>query len=219
MNIALYGATGKSGTDLLTELLSRGHKVTAIVRDPAKLPARPGLPAEPELKVKQGTLDSAEAITSALGTTPYDAVVSAYGPPATPDGVREVVSVTQHFIEAFPKTAAKRFLYTGGAGSLFVAPGVTLIASGYLPAEWLGIAIAHADALDLLKQSTINWTCFSPAGFFEPGPRTGKFRIGKDDLITDAQGNSKISYADGAIAIVDEFETPHYERARFTAAY
>jgi putative NADH-flavin reductase len=213
MNIALYAATGHAGHSILTELLSRGHHVTAIVRDPAKLNP------QPNLTIQQGTVDSAADIARILAATPYDAIVSAYGPPATREGVRELIPVTQNFIDAIGQTKSKRFLFVGGAGSLFVAPGITLIASGYLPEAYKDIAIAHADALELIRKSDIDWTCYSPAGFIEPGPRTGKFRVAKDDLIVDGQGNSKISFDDAAIAIVDELETPHYHRARFTAAY
>jgi putative NADH-flavin reductase len=216
MNIVLYGATGKSGPSILKELLSRGHKVTAVVRTPSKLEA------QPNLTIKQGTVDSAAEIAAAIKGA--DAVVSAYGPVLTEDGVRELIPVTQHFIDAMKQVAAsgdpaRRFLYVGGAGSLFVAPGVTLEASGHLPPEWMPIVRAHADTLALIKKSDINWTSFSPAAFFEPGPRTGKFRIGKDDLISDAQGNSKISFADYAIALVDELEKPQHERQRFTIGY
>ena len=216
MNIALYGATGKSGSAILAELLSRGHKVTAITRHPDKLTP------QSNLTIKQGTADSAAEIAAAIPG--HDAVVSAYAPPLTPEGVRELLPVTQHFIDAVKQTGGPsgkpvRFIYVGGAASLFVAPGLTLLASGHLPPEWLPIAQAHADALELIKKSDINWTSFSPAAFFEPGPRTGKFRLGKDDLITDAQGNSKISFADYAIALFDELEKPQHERQRFTIGY
>ena len=214
MNIALYGATGKSGSRILTELLSRGHHVTAIVRGPAKLAP------QPNLTIKQGTTDSAAAISFAIAGTPFDAVVSAYAPPLTPEGVRELIPVTQHFIDAIGQSAkSTRFVYVGGAASLFVAPGLTLLASGHLPAEWLPIATAHADALELIKQSDINWTSFSPAAFFEPGQRTGKFRLGKDNLIADDQHNSRISMEDYAIALVDELERPQFQRQRFTIGY
>ena len=217
MHIALYGATGKSGSRILTELLSRGHQVTAIVRDPAKLAP------QPNLTIQQGTTTSAAEIASAITGTPFDAVVSAYAPPLTPEGVRELIPVTQHFIDAIAQAGASgkapRFLYVGGAASLFVAPGVTLLASGHLPAEWLPIAQAHADALALIRNSSINWTSFSPAAFFEPGQRTGKFRLGKDDLIADDQHNSRISMEDYAIALVDELEKPLHERERFTIGY
>lgn len=217
MHIALYGATGKSGSRILTELLSRGHHVTAIVRDPTKLAP------QPNLTIQQGTTSSAAEIASAITGTPFNAVVSAYAPPLTPEGVRELIPVTQHFIDAIKQSAnsgkAPRFLYVGGAASLFVALGVTLLASGHLPAEWLPIATAHNDALNLIKKSDINWTSFSPAAFFEPGQRTVKFRIGKDDLIADADHNSRISMEDYAIALVDELEHPQFQRQRFTIGY
>jgi putative NADH-flavin reductase len=117
------------------------------------------------------------------------------------------------------KAGNPRLIVVGGAASLEVAPGVTLLASGHLPAEWVPIAASHAKALDVLKASDINWTYFSPAGFFEPGERTGKFRLGDNSLIVDSQGQSRISMEDYAIALVDELENPKHERARFTIGY
>ena len=209
MHIALYGATGKSGSRILTELLSRGHQVTAVVRDPAKLAVRPGL------TVVQGDVSSANGI--ALKIKGVDAVISAYGPP--PDDTDQLLPVTEHFIEAAKEAGTPRFLVVGGAGSLEVAPGVTVIDSGHIPAEWLPIAVSHAKVLKLLQKSNINWTYFSPAGFFVPGERTGKFRLGTNQLIANEQGDSRISLEDYAIALVDELETPKHERARFTIGY
>jgi len=209
MHIALYGATGNSGSRILTELLSRGHQVTAVVRDPAKLASRPGL------TVVEGDVSSAEAIASKIADA--DAVVSAYAPP--PDDTDQLLPVTERFISAAQQTGLSRLLIVGGAGSLEVAPGVSLIASGHIPAAWLPIATSHAKVLDLLKQSSISWTYFSPAAFFEPGERTGKFRLGKDALIANEQHESRISLEDYAIALVDELESPKHERARFTIGY
>lgn len=213
MNIALYGATGHAGSRILTELLSRGHQVTAIVRDPAKLVA------QPHLTIKQGDVASASAIAANIRGA--DAVVSAYAPPA--NDTDQLIPVTQNFIEAVEQAGttgkAPRFLYVGGAASLEVAPGVTLLASGHLPAEWQAIAKSHSDALALIKKSDINWTSFSPAAFFEPGQRTGKFRLGNDQLISDSDGNSRISMEDYAIALVNELEKPQHERQRFTIGY
>jgi putative NADH-flavin reductase len=209
MHIALYGATGASGSRILAELLSRGHRVTAIVRNPAKLPAQPGL------TVAQGDVSSADAIAGKIKGT--DAVVSAYAPPA--DDTDQLVAVTELFIKAVEQSGVPRLLVVGGAGSLEVAPGVTVIDSGHLPAQWLPIAISHAKTLDLLKKSDINWTYFSPAAFFVPGERTGKFRLGTDQLIANEQGDSRISLEDYAIALVDELETPKHERVRFTIGY
>jgi len=209
MHIALYGATGNSGSRILTELLSRGHKVTAIARDPAKLPAQPGL------TVVRGDVSSAEAIAVKIKGT--DAVVNAYAPPA--DDTDQLLPVTEYFIEAVKKAGVPRLLIVGGAGSLEVAPGVTVIESGHLPAPWMPIAVSHAKALKLLEKSDINWTYFSPAGFFVPGERTGKFRLGTNQLIANEQGDSRISLEDYAIALVDELESPKNERARFTIGY
>jgi putative NADH-flavin reductase len=209
MHIALYGATGKSGSRILTELLSRGHQVTAIVRDSAKLASGPGL------IVVEGDVSSAEAIAAKIGGV--DAAVSAYAPP--PDDTDQLLPVTERFIEAAQQSGVPRLLIVGGAGSLEVAPGVSLIASGHVPEAWLPIATSHANVLDLLKQSSINWTYFSPAAFFEPGERTGKFRLGKDALIANEQNDSRISMEDYAIALVDELESPKHERERFTIGY
>jgi hypothetical protein len=209
MHIALYGATGASGSRILAELLSRNHQVTAIVRNPARLPAQPGL------AVAEGDVSSADAIAEKIKGT--DAVVSAYAPPA--DDTDQLVSATEQLITAVRQSRVPRLLVVGGAGSLEVAPGVTVIDSGHLPAQWLPIAISHAKTLDLLKKSDINWTYFSPAAFFVPGERTGKFRLGTNQLIADEQGDSRISLEDYAIALVDELETPKHERSRFTIGY
>jgi uncharacterized protein len=209
MQIALYGATGKAGGRILNELLARGHSVMAIVRDPAKLAARPGL------TVVQGDLDSADAIAAKIRGV--DVVVSAYAPPV--DDTDQLLPVTEHIIEAVTETGVPRFLIVGGAGSLEVAPGVTGIDSGYIPAEWLPIAVSHAKVLKLVQSSEFNWTYFSPAGFLVPGERTGKFRLGTNRLIVDDRGDSRISLEDYAVALVDELEKPQFERRRFTIGY
>jgi uncharacterized protein len=209
MHIVLYGATGHAGSRILTELLSRGHQVTAITRDLAKLAP------QPNLTIKQGNVDSASAIAARFKGA--DAVVSAYAPPQ--DDTDQLIPVTQNFIEAVKQAHVPRFIYVGGAASLEVAPGITMLDSGHLPAEWQAIAKSHSDALALIRKSDINWTSFSPAAFFAPGQRTSKFRLGKDQLITDAQGNSKVSMEDYAIALVDELEKPQHERQRFTIGY
>ncbi len=209
MRMALYGASGKAGSRILTELLNRGHQVTAVTRAPSKLAPQPGLIAV------QGDVSSADAIASKING--FDAVVDSYGPPA--DNTDELIAVTQNFVDAVGLAGVPRLIVVGGAGSLEVAPGVTVISSGHIPAPWLPIAVSHEKALDLLKKSDINWTYFSPAGFFDPGERTGKFRLGKDQLIVGTDGVSRISLEDYAIALVDELEHPQNERARFTIGY
>ena len=208
MNVVLYGATGKSGIRILTELLARNHTVTAVARNPVGLPAN--------VKTVKDDLSDVNKIASLISGS--DAVISAYAPP--PDDTDQLLGVTERLIEAVRKAGKNiRLIVVGGAGSLEVAPGVTVLKSGHIPSEWVPIATSHQKALELLKQSDINWTCFSPAGFFEPGKRTGKFRLDTDKLVADAQGNSRISMEDYAIALVDELEKPAHERARFTIGY
>jgi putative NADH-flavin reductase len=147
-----------------------------------------------------------------------DAVVSAYAPP--PDNTDALLDVTKRQIEAVKKAGGKaRLIVVGGAGLLEVAPGVTLIKSGYLPAEYLPIATSHENALGILRGSDINWTYLSPAAYFVQGERTGKFRLGTKELVADAKNDSRISFQDYAIALVDEIEKPQHERGSFSVGY
>ncbi len=217
MKIVLYGATGKAGSRILTELLSRGHEVIAVVRHPRKLPPAAGL------TVQHGDLSSVDAIAKAIDGA--QAVVSAYGPP--PDRPEELIEVTKREIGAVQRVSehasspehAPRLVVVGGAGSLLVAPGVTLVSAPDFPAAWKPIALAHEEALKLLRASSIDWTYLSPSAFFEPGERTGNFRLGQDDLLTAADGKSHISMEDYAIALADELEQPQRRRQRFTVGY
>jgi putative NADH-flavin reductase len=146
-----------------------------------------------------------------------DVVVSAYGPP--PGDTDALLGVTERQIQAVRKAGNPRLIVVGGAGLLEVAPGVSLIASGHLPADYLPIAISHQKALALLKNSDVNWTYFSPAAYFIPGQRTGKFRLGTTNLVTDEKGDSRISFEDYAIALVDEIEKPAHERGQLSIGY
>lgn len=210
MKVALYGATGKSGSRILKELVSRGHRVTAIARDPAKLP-EPG----PDVVVKQDDLSDPKQIADAVEGV--DAVISAYAPPQ--DRPDEIVGVTERQVAALSQAANARLIVVGGAGGLNVAPGVTLIDSGHLPEPYLPIAKAHVKALNVLRASTIDWTYLAPAAYFVPGERTGKFRLGKDELIANSAQDSRISMEDYAVALVDELETPQHRRRRFSVGY
>ena len=210
MKVALYGATGNSGSRILKELVSRGHQVIAIVRNPAKLPQ----PA-PGVVIKQDDLSDSKKIAAAINGA--EAVISAYAPPQ--DDVDAIVGVTQRQVEALNHGSKVRLIVVGGAGGLNVAPGVTLIDSGYLPEPVLPIAKAHSKALNVLRASTIDWTYLAPAAYFEPGTRTGKFRLGTDELIANERQESRISMEDYAIALVDELEKPQHRRQRFSIGY
>jgi|HubBroStandDraft_4_1064222.scaffolds.fasta_scaffold05890_1 putative NADH-flavin reductase len=208
MKVAVIGATGNAGSRITAELLKRGHQVRAVVRSRDKISSKNGL--------EVATTDLSDAAQLAGVLKDADAVVSAYRPPV--DDNDQIVGTTKRITEAV-KRNKQRLLVIGGAGGLFVAPGVTAIASGRLPELALPIAKAHEQVRQDLEASGADWTYFAPAGLFEPGEKTGKFRLGKDDLIVDASGNSRISMEDYAIAAVDELERPQHRSERFTIGY
>jgi putative NADH-flavin reductase len=209
MNVVVYGATGNAGSEIVKELLRRGHKVTGVARKVDALTSQAGVTA------KTDDLSNVDAIASIIKGA--DVVVSAYQPP--PDHTDALVDVTKREIEAVKKAGGPRLLVVGGAGQLEVAPGVTLIRSGHLPEAYLPIATSHEKAAEVLKGSDINWTYIAPAAFFVVGERTGKYRTGTNNLVTDDKGESRITYADYAIALVDELEKPKHERALFSVGY
>ena len=209
MNVTLFGATGNAGARILKELLSRGHQVTAIVRDPVKLAPQAGL------NIRKGDLSDEDQVAEAVRGT--EAVISAYGPGVKSPG--ELVGATERLVKGLNQAGVHRLLMVGGAGSLEVAPGVQLVDSGQLPEEWKPIALAHRDALEVLKASDLDWTSVCPAAFFEPGQRTGSYRLGKDNLVANEKGESRISMEDYAIAMVDELEKHAHPRQRFSVGY
>jgi putative NADH-flavin reductase len=209
MNVVLYGATGNAGSRILTELLSRGHHVTAVSRTPAKLQT------VPNVKIVQD--DLADVAKTASVIRGADAVVSSYAPPV--DNTDALVDVTRLQIAAVKAAGGPRLIVVGGAGGLEVAPGLSLIDSGYLPEAWMPIAKSHVKALELLEASDIDWTYFAPAAYFEPGVRTGTFRLGTNELISDDKQESRISMEDYAIALVDELEKPAHRKQRFSIGY
>jgi len=207
MKVVVYGATGNAGSRIVSELKSRGHIIIAVARDTSKVPAG--------IESRQDDLSNVDKIAEVIKRA--DAVVSAYGPPQ--NDTDQLIGVTEREIAAVRKVGRIRLIVVGGAGSLEVAPGVSLLASGHLPEAWVPIATSHANALKLLEGSDINWTYFSPAAFFEPGQRTGKFQLGGRNLVANENGESRISLEDYAIALVDELEKPAHERAQFTIGY
>ncbi|MCJ2074738.1 NAD(P)-dependent oxidoreductase [Methylobacterium sp. E-016] len=202
MNVALIGATGNAGSRILAELTRRGHAVTAIARNADKVAALPGVTA------KTGDVFDPEGLAALLRG--HDAVISS---------VHFTASDPRKLIEAVRASGAQRYLVVGGAGSLEVAPGLKVIDTPDFPAEYKAEAAAGGVFLDLLRGETdLNWTFLSPSAMFVPGERTGRFRLGTDQLLANEQGSS-ISFEDYAIALVDELETPKHSRARFTVGY
>lgn len=216
MKIVVLAATGQAGRTILSELLLRGHQVTAVARTPEKLPE-----SVPSIRDDLSSIDRIAEIISGA-----DAVVSAYGPPK--DDPRffsdvsytdELARVTEREIAAVRKAGVPRLIMVGGAGSLWFSPGVKVLDSDHWPKNLAPIAISHTKAFAALRESGINWTYFSPPMLIAPGVRTGKFRLGDDNIIVDSKGKNWISFEDYAIALVDELEKPTHERARFTIGY
>ncbi|MGN6526241.1 MAG: NAD(P)-dependent oxidoreductase [Burkholderiaceae bacterium] len=216
MKIALIGATGFVGSPLVEELLSRGHQVTALVRNPAKLAARPLLEAR--------ALDAQDADAVAAAVRGHDAVVSAYNPGWDAPGLYDAfMKGSAAIVRGTEASGVKRLLVVGGAGSLFVAPGVQLVDTpdfaSHVPANVVPGAKAARDALTALRSNTtLDWTFLSPPALLAPGARTGRYRVGGEDLPMDGAAPAGISVADLAVAIVDELESPGHVRARFTVA-
>lgn len=214
-NVVLIGASGFVGTAILEELLNRGYCVTAVVRNPEKVTIR-----NANLSVVKA--DVSDVNTLAAVCKGKDAVISAYNPGwANPDIYEETLKNYPLILEAVRKSGVKRLLCVGGAGTLFCAPGIRVVDSGAIPAEIMGGAKSLGEFYlnTLCNEKEIDWVFFSPAGSLEPGKRTGKFRLGKDDLIVDKTGKSHISVGDYALAMVDELEQANHHRERFTIGY
>lgn len=213
--VLLIGATGFVGSAILNELISRGHEVTALVRNADKLAGKKGI------KAVVGDVADEEAITHLAEGK--DAVISAYNPGwMNPDIARLITENYPKILSAAKKSGVGRLLIVGGAGTLFCAPGLRVVDSGAIPEEIMGGVRPLGDFYlnTLTKEQAIDWVFFSPAGAFdEKGERTGNFRLGKDDLIVDANGQSHISVQDYALAMVDELEKPAHHKERFTIGY
>ena len=201
--IAIIGATGRAGSQLLEEALRRGHSVTAIARNTDKLAARPNVTVE-----QVDALD-ADALQQAISGN--DGVIRAAHFATLPASA---------VIGPVKKAGVKRLLVVGGAGSLLLPGGGRVIDSEGFPAEYKAEASAGAEFLETLRQEQeLDWTFLSPSALFDGTERTGKFRLGQDDLLVSSEGTSSISFADYAIAMIDEVETPKHSRQRFTVGY
>ena len=220
-NVILIGASGFVGSAILNEALYRGHKVTAISPNPEKITV-----SNPNLTVVKG--DATDPDTLAELAKGKDAVISAYNPGwGNPRQYEETLENYPKIVEGTRRAGVKRLLIVGGAGTLFVAPGLRLVDTGNLPAEWLpGVKSMGEFYLDyLMKEKDVDWIFFSPAGNLGnmgqngPGKRTGKFRLGKDDMLFDEKGEIFISVEDYAYAMIDELEQENHHYERFTAAY
>lgn len=203
MKVALLGASGMIGSRILAELALRGHQVTALARNTARIVTLPGVTAK--------AVDAFDRTALAEAWRGHDAVISS---------VHYLASDADTLIGAAKVSGVPRYLVVGGAGSLEVAPGVKLVDTPQFPAIYRDEAKAGGVFLGKLKaEPVLAWTFLSPSAVIQPGERTGRFRLGTDQLLVDAAGNSAISAEDYAVALIDELETPKHIRMRFTVGY
>ncbi len=219
--VVLIGASGFVGSAILRELLDRGYRVEALVNHPEKIKVK-----NPDLTVKKVDVSDERALTESLHG--FKNVISAYNPGwANPNIYEDTLANYPKILEAAKKAGVQRLLIVGGGGTLFVKPGVRLIDTGTLPEAWVpGVKSLGEFYLNtLMKENDIDWVFFSPAGNLGdmgangPGKRTGVYRLGKDDMIFDKDGNSFISVEDYAKAMVDELASPAHHKERFTIGY
>lgn len=213
MKLVLFGASGHIGHAILEEALARGHEVTAIVRDAGRLATR-----NAKLHVLVGDVGQSDSWRAA--THGADAVIASIS--SRRDGNPDLIpNAASTLLDSLPSAGVKRLLWVGGAGSLETAPGVKVLDDPHFPAEWKLEAQAQARTLDLFRTSKthLDWTYISPPALLEDGARTGNYRIGGDQLLTDASGASRISVPDYAIALLDRLDQHDALRQRITVAY
>jgi putative NADH-flavin reductase len=214
--LVVFGATGMIGSRVLTEALERGHQVVAVVRNPARLTR-----TDANLTVEAGDVtDPATVARLARGADAVLVCVSQRGPGLDQEAAYRRVG--EGLVGGLRELGADAppAVVTGGAGSLEVAPGQRLVDQPGFPDVYKSEALAHAALLDWLRGvQDVRWTYASPAAEIAPGERTGEFRLGGDELLSDASGKSFISAEDFAVALVDEAESGGHLGARFTAAY
>lgn len=202
MKIALIGASGQAGSRILKELSDRGHSITGIARSPDRIATLPGVTPV------AGDIDDPDTLADRLRG--HDAVISS---------VHFLVTDAAALIDTVRRSGVKRYLVVGGAGSLEVAPGQRLIDQPDFPDAYKAEAQAGAAFLDRLRTvDDLDWTYLSPSAMFSPGLRTGRFRLGTDQLLSNDEGSS-ISFEDYGIALADEIEQPPHIRQRFTVGY
>jgi hypothetical protein len=213
MKIAVIGASGQIGAFIRDEALARGHQMTAIVRHPEKIPVQ-----DPRLHVVEADILKDKVDELVKG---HDAVISAYNPGwKNPDMYNEQIEGYKRIISGVKESGIKRLLVVGGAGSLEVAPGVQVLDTTSFSEQVKKGVLATREVLYMLREEKeLEWTFLSPPTSIKPGERTGHYRVGKDQLLKNKEGESKISTPDYAVAMLDELENRQHIRERFTVAY
>lgn len=212
MRITVFGATGNVGRRVVAEAVERGHEVTAVGRDPARLA---DLPAGVE--TRSGNAVRADDVAEL--SAGQDLAIGATRPPAGQEGT--LVTMAEALLAGAARTGV-RLLLVGGAASLRVPDtgGLAVDDPRYVGAAWRDIALACCAQFEACRRETgADWTYLSPPALLEPGDRTGRYRLGGDELLLDGDGRSRISMEDFAVALLDEAERPRHRGARFTVAY
>jgi putative NADH-flavin reductase len=197
MKIVVFGPTGMIGSEIVAELQRRGHDVTGASR--------------------ANGVDITDADAVAGAVRGHDVAICAI----SARGVDYTLSdVARALITGMRGGAVRRLVVVGGAGSLEVAPGVRLVDTPDFPEAYVAEARQAADALGVFREvDDLDWTYVSPAALIHPGERTGSYRLGGDQLLVDAAGNSEISAEDFAIAIADLVESGAHAQERVTTAW
>ncbi len=213
MKVTVLGATGNAGSRIVAEAQSRGHEVTAVVRNAS---VTNNLPTD----IKTLTGDASNVADISKISAGQDVVISAIRPASGHES--DISSTTRSLLDGLAQTSA-RLLIVGGAATLTVpgSAGKTVLEdSNYLPISARHIGKASAEQFEVcLAETRVDWVYLSPAAEFSPGERTGSYRLGTDELLVDAEGISKISMEDAAVALLDEAEQPRHHQTRFTVAY
>ncbi|MFC8131264.1 NAD(P)-dependent oxidoreductase [Streptomyces sp. NPDC057302] len=216
MRITVFGAAGNVGSRVVTEALTRGHEVTAVVRDPARFGE-----LHPSVTHRAGDAGVPEHVAEL--SAGQDLVVNATRP--APGREADHAAVSLALLDGLARAGGDvRLMIVGGAGSLTVPGRAGVLAiddPAFVPTAWRHIALASNGQYDAVRtaDTDVDWTYLSPSALLEPGVRTGTYRLGADELIVDAEGVSAISMEDLAVALIDEAERPKHHRTRFTAGY
>ena len=237
MNIGVFGASGSIGQRIVDEALNRGHAVTAMTRDASRVGTkRDGVTWKVadilDMQSVSRVIGDVDVLVNSYGPGPRSDASGNYLPASVASAINEAGSLlvaAQALLKALEQRPSLRLIVVGGAASLEVAPGMQAVDSGPmimgaikefgLPPEYKAVMDAHRDAMNLYRLSDRNWSYFCPAIITVPGERTGRFRLGVNQPVLDAGGQSRISYEDFAVALLDEVEIPSHLRQRFTVGY